>query len=285
MITQTAPVNKIIPFSSVDGPGNRTAVFLQGCNFNCKYCHNPETRSLCINCGDCVATCPAGALHFSETPRTAQSLVLFDPVKCVQCDTCIHTCTHDASPRIRNLTPAQTFAEIQKQMPYIRGITVSGGECTLYPAFLTELFKLCQSAGLTTFIDSNGTYDFSSDPALMAVTDSVMLDIKAFDPVQHLAVTDCDNAQVLRNAVYLAETHKLFEVRTVVVPDLFDPMDTIMKTGNLLKEYLPIRYKIICYRPMGVRSQYSHYQIASSEYLESLAARLRALGWSDIVII
>ena len=29
------PVNKIIPFSAVDGPGNRTAVFVQGCNFNC----------------------------------------------------------------------------------------------------------------------------------------------------------------------------------------------------------------------------------------------------------
>ena len=39
------PVNKIIPFSAVDGPGNRTAVFVQGCNFNCRYCHNPETRS------------------------------------------------------------------------------------------------------------------------------------------------------------------------------------------------------------------------------------------------
>ena len=39
-----ATVVKIIPFSSVDGPGNRTAIFLQGCNINCKYCHNPETR-------------------------------------------------------------------------------------------------------------------------------------------------------------------------------------------------------------------------------------------------
>ena len=33
----TAVVNKIIPFSCVDGPWNRTAVFLQGCNFDCKY--------------------------------------------------------------------------------------------------------------------------------------------------------------------------------------------------------------------------------------------------------
>ena len=36
-------INKILNFSSVDGPGNRLVVFTQGCNFNCLYCHNPET--------------------------------------------------------------------------------------------------------------------------------------------------------------------------------------------------------------------------------------------------
>ncbi|MGL5951492.1 MAG: 4Fe-4S cluster-binding domain-containing protein, partial [Cetobacterium sp.] len=38
-----AKINKIIKFSNVDGPGNRMAIFFQGCNFNCEYCHNPET--------------------------------------------------------------------------------------------------------------------------------------------------------------------------------------------------------------------------------------------------
>ncbi|MFV0498800.1 MAG: radical SAM protein [Bacilli bacterium] len=36
-------VHKIIKSSIVDGPGNRIAIFMQGCNFNCWYCHNPET--------------------------------------------------------------------------------------------------------------------------------------------------------------------------------------------------------------------------------------------------
>ena len=68
-----AVVNKIIPFSSVDGPGNRTAVFLQGCNINCRYCHNPETRALCVNCGLCVEKCRSRAL---EKDKDADVLIL-----------------------------------------------------------------------------------------------------------------------------------------------------------------------------------------------------------------
>ncbi len=33
----------VVPFSWVDGPGNRFVVFLQGCNINCLACHNPHT--------------------------------------------------------------------------------------------------------------------------------------------------------------------------------------------------------------------------------------------------
>jgi pyruvate formate lyase activating enzyme len=33
----------VVPFSWVDGPGNRFVVFAQGCPFDCLACHNPET--------------------------------------------------------------------------------------------------------------------------------------------------------------------------------------------------------------------------------------------------
>ncbi len=42
-VTQKGFVAGTIPFSVVDGPGNRYSVFLQGCNFDCVACHNPQT--------------------------------------------------------------------------------------------------------------------------------------------------------------------------------------------------------------------------------------------------
>ena len=42
----TGFVADTITFSNVDGPGNRFVVFLQGCNFDCVACHNPQTIPL-----------------------------------------------------------------------------------------------------------------------------------------------------------------------------------------------------------------------------------------------
>lgn len=278
-----APINRIIPFSSVDGPGNRTAVFLQGCNWDCRYCHNPETRKQCIGCGACVPGCPQGALTIQK-----HHTILFNPAACVMCDQCIQVCQHNSSPRICNLTPEETFQLIKKQMPFIRGVTVSGGECCLHPEFLQELFVLCRKAGLNTMIDSNGSIPFSRMPGLLKQVDGVMLDIKAYDAAQHKLVTGAENAAVLENAVFLAKQGKLFEVRTVVVPGLFDAEDTVRRAAALLAPYLKIgaiRYKLIAYRPMGVRKEYQIYKSPAPEELKGLEAIVREQGFSDVIIL
>lgn len=281
MMNRTATVNKIIPFSSVDGPGNRTAVFLQGCNFNCQYCHNPETINRCIHCGFCVRYCKTGALEIKD------GRVQYDLSKCVMCDECFTHCRNGGSARVRELTAVQVMQEVKKQIPFIRGITVSGGECTLQRDFLVELLTLAKEAGLHTLIDSNGSYLFEADAELMAVTDGVMLDVKAWNGGEHYRVTGQLNDVVLKNLRWLAEQGKLTEVRTVVVPELFDCEETIRNVSALLRETdsLSTRYKIICYRPNGVRQQYRHLKSPSVDTLQSLADIAAEYGLKDVVII
>jgi len=215
-------------------------------------------------------------------------LLYYDPAKCAGCDTCIRVCPHDSSPKTADMTADEVWQAVQKQIPFIRGITVSGGECTLYPEFLTELFTMAQAHGLSTLIDSNGTLDFEHCPDLLAVTDGVMLDIKAFDCEEHKRVTGWDNRIVLKNARFLASEGKLYEVRTVISPGLFDAERTIMQTAVLLRPYLsirPIRYKLISYRPMGVRMQYADtLQTPTGGQMDYYAGLLADGGFKDIII-
>lgn len=98
-----AVVNKIIHSSVVDGPGNRAAIFLQGCNFKCTYCHNPETIHLCMGCGKCIEQCPTGALHMEN------ATVKWEETLCCECDACIHSCPYLSSPRTKIIRPVRLW--------------------------------------------------------------------------------------------------------------------------------------------------------------------------------
>jgi len=49
MSSPRALIADTVPFSNVDGPGNRFVVFFQGCNFDCIACHNPSTIAVCTH--------------------------------------------------------------------------------------------------------------------------------------------------------------------------------------------------------------------------------------------
>lgn len=247
-----APINRIIPFSNVDGPGNRMSFFFQSCPFHCAFCHNPETIHDCVHCGECVKTCPVGALTLE------QGQVIWQKELCVQCDTCLKTCPNNASPKITMMSVEDCLNEIKKVQPFIRGITCSGGECMNHAEFMLALFKEVKKLGLSCLIDSNGYYDFEDYEELIAVSDGVMLDVKAWDADFHRQLTKQDNAVVLKNLSWLLNKNKLQEVRTVVLPNYPEQnRKTVEEVAKVLnhRSY----YKIIRYRPFGVTEAGRHF--------------------------
>lgn len=273
-------LNKIIPFSSVDGPGNRTAIFLQGCNFDCVYCHNPETINHCINCSFCVSFCPVEALSVNREERR----VLFNPALCVECDACTKKCHHNSTPKYKVQSADDIMKEIENYRPFIQGITVSGGECTLQAPFLIELFTKAKEIGLTCFIDTNGSTDLREHPELMALTDGIMLDIKVWDKETHRKYIKADNDMVLKNLDYLVDCGKLYEVRTVIVPELFNNEETIREVSKKISGH-NIRYKLIKYRHLGVRKNHLNMQTPTDDDMKKLESIAHNLGVLNTIIV
>lgn len=245
---EIAPINRIINFSNVDGPGNRMAIFFQTCPFRCLYCHNPETINACKNCGVCVSKCPVGAL------KQVDGRVIWDSSKCVSCDTCIHVCPNLSSPKVTMMSVDDLLNKIKEVKPFIRGITVSGGECTNFAPFLEKLFKEVKKLGLTCLIDSNGVHDLSKFESLIDISDGVMLDVKAIDSDFHQFITGKSNEIVLKNLHFLLNKNKLEEVRTVILPNYENQnINTVKEVSKIIGS--KVRYKLLKYRYFGVREE------------------------------
>lgn len=273
-------VNKIIPFSSVDGPGNRTAIFLQGCNFNCLYCHNPETINLCSSCGLCIKVCPPQCLSMEN------GIVRWDKERCVGCDSCLKACKSCSSPKTTYMTVEDVIKAIENTRPFISGITISGGECMLQKEFVIGLCEEVKKLGLTAFIDSNGSIPFYGDDRLIKAIDMVMLDVKSFDKEEHKMLTGQDNEIVLKNMAYLASVNKLYEIRTVIVPDILDNKRNVKIISKRLAQLNPsIKYKLIKYRPIGVRTDIIKSSVPTDEMMTKLKDIAIKNGCKDVVVI
>lgn len=275
-------VNKIIKFSSVDGPGNRMAIFLQGCNYDCDYCHNPETIKVCSSCKACVPHCPTKALTKDGKK------VVWNEELCVMCDKCIKVCPRNSSPLVKKYEVEELLGEIKKVAPFLKGITISGGEATLQYKELVELFKrVKKETNLTCFIDTNGSLALWDEKyrELLEITDAFMLDVKAWDKKTHKKLVGQGNINVKKNLEFLMAEEKLFEVRTVVVPEKVDSDVTIEEVSKVIAK-TNIRYKIIKYRRIGVRKdRLVGIKSPTDEYLEVLKRKALDLGVEDVVII
>lgn len=280
-MSASAPVNKILPYSVVDGPGNRVAIFVQKCNLHCLYCHNPETQNLCRNCGRCVDSCPAKALVWEE------GKVVWKKEKCVGCDTCIKVCEYHASPKVTWMTAEEVFTEVRRSEPFIRGISVSGGECDLYPDFLKELFALAKQDHLTCLMDCNGTIDLSRQEELINLSDGVMLDVKSWDSEVFSRLTGGDEAMIRKNLTFLAELDKIEELRIVCLPGYVDAEETIEGIADTIgrEKISTILLKLIRFRHFGVKGLLSDHASPGRDYMESLRKRALHAGFQKIMVI
>lgn len=279
-----ATVSRWLPFSCVDGPGNRLVLFLQGCNFRCPGCHNPHTMGLCDHCGDCAPGCPGGALAMQEGRVSWQAEL------CTHCDRCLDVCPRHASPKTRQMSVAEVLALLRRYGPLLTGITVSGGEATTQLPFVIALFTAIKAAPdlarLTCLLDSNGSLGETGWQRLLPVLDGAMIDLKGWREPVHLALTGRGRERVLVSLQLLAQAGKLAEVRLLLVPGRSDFLDATGALEEALTTFLlslgPVPIRLNGFRHHGVRGEAAQWPEAHQTELEQLASRLRAAGLGPV---
>jgi pyruvate formate lyase activating enzyme len=286
----TGIVTDIQHFSIHDGPGIRTTVFVKGCNLRCFWCHNPETQSpgpelqyyadRCIACGACVTACPESAHAMVD------GLHAFDRSRCTACGLCTDVCfsralvmagqTRSAADVIGVLLRDRAFYETSGG-----GVTISGGEPLLQPAFTRAILAGCKAEGVHTAVETAANVPWARLQEVLPVTDLVMMDIKTMDSEVHRRVTGVPNARILENARHLADCGIPLIVRTPVVPGVNDDDESIRSIAGFAAE-LPslIRYELLRFHAMA-ESKYSALEMVSAsrdleppttERMEHLAA-------------
>lgn len=237
--------------------------------------------ALCNHCGDCVVTCPHGALSINDDKVSWQADL------CQQCDTCLQTCTINASPMTYQYSVEQTLNIIEKHRVFLTGITVSGGEATQQLPFIKALFTAIKQhpllQHLTCFIDSNGYLSQTGWYKILDVMDGAMIDLKAWSPERSRVLTGKNNQQVLETISLLAKYNKLYEVRLLYIPEQTDYLEHIDPLSELLIS-LPknIRIKINAFQTHGVTGSAEQWQSAKKQQIDTFAAQLMKRGVDNI---
>ena len=238
-----AIITNIQGFSIHDGPGIRTVVFFKGCPLRCRWCANPECISpqvqigfisnLCTNCRKCFSVCHEDALTEHKMRHR------IDDAKCTRCGKCIDICDYKAIVRYGSeMSVDEVFDIVRRDKMFYDtgggGVTVSGGEPLLLPAFVKELFKLCKDGGINTCMETCGYAPEQNLLDILPLTDHLLFDLKHMNPELHQKYTGKSNDVILRNAALAAEKDADITFRIPLIPGVNDDVKNIKATSEFV---------------------------------------------------
>jgi len=130
------------------------------------------------------------------------------------------------------------MTEIEKYRAFITtaggGVTITGGEPLLQPAFTAAVLRRCKEAGLHTALDTSGFLGARATDELLADTDLVLLDIKSFDITTYRKLTGGALAPTLSFATRLDRLGIPVRIRYVLVPGWTDDPAAVDGLGAFL---------------------------------------------------
>ena len=263
----TGLILDIDSFSTHDGPGIRTAVFVKGCPLSCKWCHSPESQKKtptllyqkvrCTACLRCMNTCKNGAITQDLTDPDQPGIVI-DRKKCVGCFSCAKGCYFKALRVSGSEWDAEALAnKAARDLPFFEnsggGVTISGGEPLMQPEFTYAFLKACKEKGIHTLMETCG---FGSKEALLQIAemcDMLYFDIKLADEEAHKEWTGVSNQQILKNLTALCENGHAdkITIRVPCIPDVNDTQESIRAIALCAKQCGAKQIQLLPYNPMA----------------------------------